>query len=92
MKDLLSVQDFLYSDQDVGDWEGDEEQVAENLNELIHAAWQQIPEDTSCELIEEIITGIWDVLRGDTAILEADFEELIDWVNQYVLSSLDEKM
>ena len=92
MKDLLNVQDFLHSSHDVGDWEGEEEQVAENLNELIHVAWQEIPEDTPCELIEEIISGIWDFLRGDTAIIEADFEELIDWVKQYVFTSLDEKM
>jgi len=92
MKDLLNVQDFLFSDRDVGDWEGNEELVAENLNELIHIAWSQLPEDLSCDKIEEIINSIWQHLRGDTAILETDFEELIDWVNQHVLTSLDEQM
>ncbi len=92
MKDLLNVQDFLFAEKDVGDWEGDEEQVAENLNELIHIAWEQLPDDLSCEKIEHIINNIWQQLRGDTAIVESDFEELIDWVNQYVVSSLDEQM
>ena len=36
MKDLLNVQDYLFAVQDVGDWEGDEEHVAETLNDLIH--------------------------------------------------------
>ena len=28
MKDLLNVQDYLFAIHDVGDWEGEEEQVA----------------------------------------------------------------
>ena len=88
---MLHVQDFLVSLHDVGDWEGQEEQVAENLNELIHVAWQCLPEDLPCNEIETIINGIWQHLRGDTAIIEADFDELLDWVTQYVQSSLDDK-
>lgn len=87
---MLNVQDFLVSLHDVGDWEGNEEQVAENLNELIHVAWHLLPEDLPCGEIEKIINDIWQQLRGDTAILEADFEELLDWVTQYVHSALDQ--
>ncbi|MFC3032107.1 hypothetical protein ACFOEE_06210 [Pseudoalteromonas fenneropenaei] len=92
MKDLLQVQDYLFSYADVGDWEGEEEQVAETLNELIHQAWGLLPEDLDCETIDEIINGIWEHLRGDTALLEADFEELSDWVTHYIHSSLDEQI
>ena len=92
MKDLLNVQDYLFAIQDVGDWEGEEEHVAETLNDLIHIAWDKLPDDLDCESIDEIINGIWEHLRGDMAVLEADFEELVDWVTHYVDSSLDEKM
>ena len=92
MKDLLNVQDYLFSIQDVGDWEGEEEVVAERLNELIHMAWDRLPDDLDCESIDEIINGIWEHLRGELVLLEAEFEELTDWVTHYVDSSLDEKM
>ncbi|MCF7499340.1 hypothetical protein [Pseudoalteromonas sp. L1] len=92
MKDLLNVQDYLFSIQDVGDWEGEEEVVAERLNELIHMAWDRLPDDLDCESIDEIINGIWEHLRGELALLEAEFEELTDWVTHYADSSLDEKM
>ena len=92
MKDLLNAQDYLFSIQDVGDWEGEEEVVAERLNELIHIAWDRLPDDLDCESIDEIINGIWEHLRGELALLEAEFEELTDWVTHYVDSSLDEKM
>lgn len=92
MKDLLNVQDYLFAITDVGDWEGDEEHVAETLNDLIHMAWQRLPDDLDTESIDEIINGIWEHLRGDLALVEAEFEELTDWVIHYVDSSLDEKM
>ena len=92
MKDLLNVQDYLFAVQDVGDWEGDEEHVAETLNDLIHMAWDRLPDDLDCDSIDEIINGIWEHLRGDMAVIEADFEELADWCIPYVDSALDEKM
>ncbi|WP_440055979.1 hypothetical protein ACSLBF_07480 [Pseudoalteromonas sp. T1lg65] len=92
MKDMLQVQDYLYSYADVGDWEGEEELVAERLNELVHHAWDLLPEDLDCDSIDKIILGIWEHLRGDYALLEADLEELTDWVTHYVESSLDEQM
>jgi hypothetical protein len=89
MKDWLSVQDYLFESTQVGDWEGQEQTVAENLNELIHIAWQQLPEETDADTIDGIINGIWQSLRGDVAIIEAEQDELIDWVLHYVGNKLD---
>jgi hypothetical protein len=92
VKDLINVQDYLFATHDVGDWEGEEEQVAETLNELIHFAWNMLPDDLDCETIDNLINGIWEHLRGDLAMIEAEFEELTDWVTHYIHSSLDEKV
>ncbi|GAP76434.1 hypothetical protein W04_2983 [Pseudoalteromonas sp. SW0106-04] len=92
MKDLLSVHDYLFAQSDIGDWEGEEEFVTERYNELIHHAWECLDDDLSCERIDEIINGIWEQLRGDTALLDAEHEELMDWVEHYVDSAQDEQM
>lgn len=92
MKDLLNVQDYLFSPIDVGDWEGEEELVCERLNELIHVAWARLPEDLGCEQIDNIINEIWEQLRGDLALVDAEFDELLDWLNHYVDSALDEQI
>jgi hypothetical protein len=55
-------------------------------------AWDRLPDDLDCDSIDEIINGIWEHLRGDMAVIEADFEELADWCIHYVDSALDEKM
>ncbi|MDE3273240.1 hypothetical protein [Pseudoalteromonas sp. G4] len=92
MKDWLSVQDYLFGIDQVGDWEGQEEAVAENLNELIHCAWQALPDEADAETIDRIIEGIWEHLRGDTALLDAEHEELIDWVLHYVANQLENNL
>ena len=90
MKDSISIHDYLFDVADIGDWEGDEELVADKVNAVYHAVWQQLPEDISTEQVEELLPGIWDQLRGGTVLLEADEDELIDWALAYVRQQLDE--
>lgn len=89
MKDLVSIQDYLFSLTDVGDWEGDEELVADRINAIYHAVWQQIPEDTEVDLIDKLLRDIWDQLRGSTVLIEADEYELIDWALAHTRKALE---
>jgi hypothetical protein len=88
MKDLVNIQDYLVSAQDVGDWEGDEEIVADKLNELLHYCWDLIPEDMDVSSIDKALNGIWDNLRGDTVLLDVEMDQLQDWVDTHIRSLL----
>jgi hypothetical protein len=90
MKDAMSIHDYLFDVADIGDWEGDEELVADKVNAVYHAVWQQLPEDIGTEQVEQLLPGIWDQLRGGTVLLEADEDELIDWALAYVRQQLEE--
>ncbi len=79
MKDWLSVQDYLFDVRDVGDWEGEEELVADRINAIYHAVWPTIPEDASVALIDRLMRDIWDQLRGSEVMIEADEDEVVDW-------------
>ncbi len=79
MKDWLSVQDYLFDVRDVGDWEGEEELVADRINAIYHAVWPTIPEDATVALIDRLMRDIWDQLRGSEVMIEADEDELVDW-------------
>ena len=79
MKDWLSVQDYLFDVRDVGDWEGEEELVADRINTIYHAVWPTVPEDASVALIDRLMRDIWDQLRGSEVMIEADEDELVDW-------------
>ena len=84
MKDLVNIQDFLVTPDELGDWEGDEEIVADKMNELLHYCWSLLPDDTDILLIEQILSSIWDNFRGDTVILDVDIDQLQDWVVTHI--------
>jgi hypothetical protein len=87
MKDLINIQDYLVNADEIGDWEGDEEIVADRLNELLHYCWGLIPDQMEVETINQVLTGIWDNLRGNTSLLDVEMDELIDWVDNYLLNT-----
>ncbi|WP_419571617.1 hypothetical protein [Rheinheimera sp.] len=90
MKDLTSVHDYLLSPTDVGDWEGEEELVADKINAVFHALWQHLPDDSPLAVIDELMHSVWNELRGGYVLLEADEDELVDWALAYVDQRLEE--
>lgn len=90
MKELASVQDYLLSVSDVGDWDGEEEYVADTFNAVIHAVWQALPDDMAAEQIDELMPMLWQQLRGDTVLLDADEDEIIGWAIGFVQQQIDE--
>ncbi|WNO60946.1 hypothetical protein [Rheinheimera sp. MMS21-TC3] len=91
MKDLVSIQDYLFQVSEVGDWEGEEELVADKINTIYHAVWQKIPEDVSVEQVDILFPKIWDELRGSTVLLDVDEHELIDWALAYMRQQLQNR-
>lgn len=92
MKDLLSVQDYLLQVSEVGDWDGEEELVADKLNTIIHAVWDALPDTLSLAEIRYLMPQIWEQLRGDTVLLDVDEDELIGWAITYIQQQIDEGM
>jgi hypothetical protein len=90
MKDSLQIHDYLVSPQEIGDWEGDEEEVADKLNEIFHYAWDKLPDDLSVEQIQSVMNGIWEALRGETILVDTDLDELIDWADFFINSMLED--
>ena len=86
MKDLVNIQDYLVSPHEIGDWEGEEEIVADKLNELFHYAWDLLPEHSDITTIDKALTGIWDNLRGDTVLVDVELDQLQDWVLTFIRS------
>lgn len=88
MKALLQIQDYLFSPQDVGDWDGEEELVADQMNAIYHAIWPQFPEETPTGQVETLLSQLWQQLSADTLLLEASEDELIDWAQTYIENQL----
>lgn len=92
MKDLLSVQDYLLQVDEIGDWDGEEELVADKFNGIVHAVWNMLPDTLSTRQIEKLMPQLWEQLRGDTVLIDADEDELIDWALSYIQQQIEEGM
>ncbi len=90
MKDLVNIQDYLFQVADVGDWEGEEEIVADRINTIYHSVWRRFPDDILPAEIDHLLNAIWNELRGSLVLLEADEDELVDWAISYVNNQLEE--
>jgi len=44
MKEFVVIHDYLVSEEVVGDWEGQEEIVAERVNEIYHTLYNSLPD------------------------------------------------
>lgn len=92
MKDLLSVQDYLLQIAEIGDWDGDEELVADKFNSIVHAVWEALPDTLVSTEIDYLMSQLWEQLRGDTVLLDVDEDELISWALAYIQQQIDEGM
>lgn len=91
MKDLVSIHDYLFQVSEVGDWEGEEELVADKINTIYHAVWQKLPENVRVEQVDMLFPKLWDELRGSTVLLDVDEHELIDWALAYMRQQLQNR-
>ena len=90
MKDLLSVQDYLLQVDEVGDWDGEEELVADKFNAIAHAVWDALPDTLTSVEIGFLMPQLWEQLRGDTILLDVDQDELVGWALSFVQQQIDE--
>lgn len=90
MKDLIDVRDFLVGEELVGDWNGQEEEVTDRINSLIHHAFQLLPDDATNYLAEQVFDELWAAVAGQDFVIEAELDELESWLETFVRQKLDE--
>jgi hypothetical protein len=86
------VQDYLLLVEEVGDWDGEEELVADKFNTIVHVVWDALPDSLTTIEIGQLMPQLWEQLRGDTVLLDADEDELVDWALSYIRQQIEEGM
>jgi hypothetical protein len=90
MKDLIDLHDYIISSEIVGDWDGDEEEVTDRINNMIHQAYNILPDDISAMMAEEIFNEIWAAVAGQDFVIESELDELESWLDSFVRQKLNE--
>lgn len=89
MKEFIVIHDYLVSEQVVGDWDGQEELVAEKLNEIYHTLYQLAEEDISVNELETLLELVWHVWIGQDVLPDLDSDDIYDWCRN-VLENRDQ--
>ena len=55
MKEFVVIHDYLVTEAIVGDWDGEEEIVAEKVNEIYHTLYDLAEEDIETEILERLL-------------------------------------
>ncbi|WP_163930742.1 hypothetical protein [Paraferrimonas sp. SM1919] len=76
MKELVYIQDFLVSADEVGDWEGDEQLVADNLNRIYHCIYSLADEDIAIEKLEQTLLAVWGFWQYNSDLVSLEDEEI----------------
>lgn len=89
MKEFVVIHDYLVSEAVVGDWDGNEELVAENLNEIYHTLYDYAEEDIEPEVLNQLLALVWENWIGQDALAEIESSDISDWC-QNLLANRDQ--
>jgi hypothetical protein len=91
MKELVVIHDFLVSEAVVGDWEGQEEEVAEKVNEIYHTLYDLAEEDISVEVLTQLLELVWDTWIGQDVLPDLETDDIYDWC-RHVLENREQHL
>ena len=79
MKEFVVIHDYLVSEAIVGDWDGNEEIVAERINEIYHTLYDLAEEDIAVEVLSQLLALVWETWIGQETLPEIESEDIYDW-------------
>lgn len=89
MKEFIIIHDYLVSEAVVGDWDGDEEIVAERINELYHTLYDLAEEDIASKELDSLLALVWETWIGQDTLPDLESEDIYDWC-RHVLENRDQ--
>ncbi|MBL0711100.1 MAG: hypothetical protein JJV99_08825 [Colwellia sp.] len=84
MKEFVVIHDYLVTEEVVGDWDGEEEVVAERVNEIYHTLYDLAEEDIETEVLEQLLALIWDTWIGQESLPDIESEDIYDWCRHVI--------
>jgi len=91
MKEFVVIHDYLVTEAIVGVWDGQEETVAEKINEIYHTVYQLAEEDIETEELEQLLGLVWDNWIGQDALPDIDSDDIYDWCRN-ILDNRDQHL
>lgn len=82
MKEFVIIHDYIVSEAVVGDWDGQEELVAEQLNEIYHMLYHLAEEDIEVEVLSQLLEQVWETWIGQDCLPDLETDDIYSWCRQ----------
>lgn len=79
MKEFVVIHDYLVSEAVVGDWDGQEDLVAEKINEIYHTLYNLAEDDIEPTVLTQLLEQVWDTWIPLESLPEIEFDDIYDW-------------
>lgn len=86
MKEFIVIHDYLVSDAVVGDWDGQEEVVAEKVNEIYHTLYDMAEEDIESDVLIQLLEQVWDTWIGQDVLPDIETDDIYSWCKHVLLN------
>lgn len=83
MKEMLNLRDFLADDATVGDWNGQEELAAQQVNRITQDLYDAAPDNIEPEELAGVLHQIWDYWGSEDDLLTITNQKIQNYVSKY---------
>lgn len=83
-KEMFDMKSVRATSDSVGEWDGQEELAAENINRIQDAAYEAAPNEYDDDRLYGIMSTIWDVWGSKEDLLTITDEQISEFVGRYV--------
>lgn len=80
MEPLLDIHEFLFHPSEVGEWEGEEELAADNINRIYHRLHDVVDPDIDPGLLRAMMEAVWPYWQHQPGLVELDDETIEHFV------------
>jgi hypothetical protein len=84
MKSMYNLNNVLATAESVGEWDGQEELAAENVNKIYQAIYAAAPEDIDDTTLYEIMHSVWDDWGSEEELLTITDEQIQEYVQRVI--------
>jgi hypothetical protein len=84
MKSMYNLNNVLATAESVGEWDEQEEQIAENVNKIYRAIYAATPEDIDDTILYEIMHSVWDDWGSEDELLTITGAQIQEYVQRVI--------
>ena len=79
-KEMFNMNSVRATTDSVGEWDGQEQLAADNINRIQDALYEAAPDDYNDDKLSELMKSAWDYWSSEIELLSVTSEQIVEYV------------